>query len=92
MYQEKGMTEDEMVGWHHWLNGHEFEQTLGDGEGQGSLACCSSRYCKESDTSEQLKDNNVPGIMLDSGETVVKNTKKVFVSWGKKCSRETVNK
>ena len=39
--EEKGMTEDEIVGWHHWLNGHEFEQTLGDGEGQGSLMCCS---------------------------------------------------
>ena len=38
--EEKGMIEDEMVGWHHRLNGHEFEQTLGDGEGQGSLACC----------------------------------------------------
>ena len=39
--QEKGVTEVEMVEWYHWLNGHEFEQTLGDGEGQGSLACCS---------------------------------------------------
>ena len=39
--EEKGATEDEMTGWHHWLNGHEFEQALGDGEGQGSLACCS---------------------------------------------------
>ena len=39
--QEKGMTEDEMVGWHHWLDGHEFEQTTGDGEAQGSLVCCS---------------------------------------------------
>ena len=38
--EEKGMTEDEMVGWYHQLNGHEFEQTLGDSEGQGSLACC----------------------------------------------------
>ena len=47
---QKGMTEDEMVGWHHWLNGHEFEQTLGDGEGQGSLACCSPCGCKESNT------------------------------------------
>ena len=37
---EKGATEDEMVGWHHRLNGHEFEQAPGDGEGQGSLACC----------------------------------------------------
>ena len=37
--EEKGMTEDEMLGWHHWLSGHEFEQTQGDGEGQGSLVC-----------------------------------------------------
>ena len=41
--EEKGTTEDEMVGWHHWLNGHEFEQTLGVREGQGSLSCCSPR-------------------------------------------------
>ena len=47
--EEKGMTEEEMVGWHHWLNGHEFEQALGDNEGQGSLACCSPQGCKESD-------------------------------------------
>ena len=40
--EEKGATEDEMVGWHHWLNGHEFEQILGESEGQGSLTCCSS--------------------------------------------------
>ena len=40
--EEKGATENEMVGWHHWLNGHEFEQTPGDSEGQGSLVCCSS--------------------------------------------------
>ena len=39
--EEKGVAEDEMVGWHHWLNGHELEQALGDGERQGSLACCS---------------------------------------------------
>ena len=48
------MTEHEMVGWHHRLNGHEFEQTVGDGEGQGSLACCSPWGRKESDTTEQL--------------------------------------
>ena len=47
--EEKGMTEDEMVGWHHWLNGHEFEQTSGDSEGQESLACCSPWGCKELD-------------------------------------------
>ena len=44
--QEKGVTEDEMVGWHHWLNGHESEQILGDREGQGSLECCSSWGCR----------------------------------------------
>ena len=47
--KEKGMTEDEMVGWHHWLYGHEFEQSLGDGDGQGGLACSSPWGCKESD-------------------------------------------
>ena len=47
--EEKGMTEDEMVGWHHWLNGHEFEQTPGDGEGQGSPVCCSPWGRKGSD-------------------------------------------
>ena len=49
--EEKG-AEDEMVGWHHRLNGHAFEQTLGDGEGQGSLACCSPWACKELDTTK----------------------------------------
>ena len=48
--EEKGVTEDEMVGWHHWLNGHESEQTQGDSEGQRSLACGSSRDPKELDT------------------------------------------
>ena len=48
------MTEDEMVGWHHRLNGHEFEQTLGVSDGQGSLVCYSPRGGKELDTTEQL--------------------------------------
>ena len=52
------MTEDEMVGWHHRLNGHEFEQTLGDGEGQGSLARCSAWGLKELDTTERLNNSN----------------------------------
>ena len=51
------MTEDEMVGWHHRLNGYEFEQTLGDGEGRGNLACCSPQGCKESDVAERLNSN-----------------------------------
>ena len=48
------MTGDEMVGWHHRLNGHEFKQTQGDSKGQGSLAYCSAWGGKESDTSERL--------------------------------------
>ena len=50
--EKKGMTENEMVGWHHQLDGREFEQALGDGERQGSLACCSAWGHKESDTTE----------------------------------------
>ena len=53
---EKGATEDEMVGWHHRLDGQEFEQAPGVGDGQGSLACCSLWGCKESDTIEQLTE------------------------------------
>ena len=49
------MTEDEMVEWHHRLNGHEFEQTLGDSEGQGSLTCCSPWGHKQLDTTELAK-------------------------------------
>ena len=52
--KEKGMTENEMAGWHHWLDGHEFEWTLGVGDGQGGLACCDSWGHKASDTTEQL--------------------------------------
>ena len=57
MQEEKGMTEDEMVGWHHLLNGHEFESNPGVGDGQGGLACCDSWGRKESDRTEQLKWN-----------------------------------
>ena len=56
--QEKGMTEDEMVGWHHPLNGHEFGWTPAVGDGQEGLACCGSWGCKESDTTEQLNNKN----------------------------------
>ena len=52
--EEKGTTEDEMAGWHHWLNGHESEWTPGVGDGQGGLACCDSWGHKESDTTEWL--------------------------------------
>ena len=62
--QEKGTTEEEMVGWHHWLNGHEFEQAPGDGEGQGSLACLSPWSHKELVMIEQL--NNKPLLSIHS--------------------------
>ena len=55
--EEKGTTENEMVGWHHWRNGREFEQAPGDGEGQGSLVWCSPWGHDESDTTEQLNSN-----------------------------------
>ena len=51
------MAEDQMVGWHYQLNGHEFRQILGDGEGQGSLACCSPWDCKELNMTEITKAN-----------------------------------
>ena len=57
--EEKGTTEDEMFGWYSWLSGHEFEQALGDGDGQGSLVCCSPWDCKESDTTERLNNSKV---------------------------------
>ena len=53
-----------MVGWHHQLNGHEFEQTLGDSEGQGSLVCCSPWGCKELDTTERLNNALFPPAVL----------------------------
>ena len=55
------MTKNEMVGWHHRPDGHEFEQTLGYGEGQGRLACCSPWCCKELDTTGQLNNNDTIG-------------------------------
>ena len=58
------MTEDEMVGWHHQLNGHEFQQTPRDCEGQGSLACCSPWGCKELDTTERLNNSNQNSVAL----------------------------
>ena len=61
-------TEDEMVGWHHQVNGHEFEETLGEDEEQGSLACCSHKVGhKESDTTERLNnDKHTPLLLLQT--------------------------
>ena len=57
-HEGKGMTEEEMSGWHHWLDGHESEEAPGNDGGQGSLACCSPWGHKESDITQQLNDNN----------------------------------
>ena len=62
--EEKGTTEDEMVGWHHWLHGHGFGWTPWVGDGQGGLACCSPWSCKESDTTERLNWTELlPGML-----------------------------
>ena len=61
--EEKGMTEDEMAGWHHRLDAHEFEWIPGVGDGQGDLACCGSWGCKESETTEQLNWTELKGIL-----------------------------
>ena len=65
------VTENEVVEWHYQLNGHEFEQTPGETEGQGSLACCSLWGCKESDTTEQLNNNTDIKGELDSNTIIV---------------------
>ena len=63
--EEKGTTEDEMVGWHHRLDGHEFEQALGIGDGQGSLVWCSPWDCKESNTTEWLNWSDGSFMILE---------------------------
>ena len=63
------MAEDEMVGWHHQLNGHEGEQAQGVGDGQGSLACCSPLGCKELDTTEQLNSTETMKKVKAQGES-----------------------
>ena len=60
--KETGMTEDEMIGWYHWLDGHEVEQALGLGDGQGSLACCRPLGHKELDRTERLNWTELNGI------------------------------
>ena len=65
-WEEKGTTEDEMVGWHHWFNGHKFEQTLGVGDGQGSLVYCSPWGHIESYTTEQLNWTELNWCLITS--------------------------
>ena len=76
--EEKETTEDEMVGWHHWLNGHEFEWTPGDSEGQGGLACCSPFSHKESDMTEWLNWTDWQYCYL------IHSPHSVYQFWGKK--------
>ena len=74
MQEEKGTTEDEMVGWHHRLNGHEFEQALVAGDRQGSLVCCSPWGHKESNTTERL-NRTEPNFWLVTQTDVDKRIK-----------------
>ena len=67
----KGVKEDEMVGQHQRLNGHEFEQTPGDGEVQGSLARCSPWRCKESDTTERLNTTTTHSSQIDRWQRII---------------------
>ena len=82
--KEKRTSEDEMAGWHHWCNGHEFEETSGNGEVQRSLACCSPWGCKEFDITGWLNKNNIKikfleasdkqNVLLAVWERILKNT------------------
>ena len=85
--KENGTTEDEMVGWHHWLNGHEFEQTLGAGDGQGGLACCSPWGHKDSDTTERLNWNEHLILLLcfHGGGLVGKSCPTLVTPWTIAC-------
>ena len=83
--EEKGTTEDVMVGWYHWLDGHEFEQSPGVDDEQASLACCSPWCGKESDMTEQLNwtDESL-GLCNDEENEIMKRTFKQK-SWKFKC-------
>ena len=79
--EEKGTTEDEMVGWHHRLDGHEFEQAPGVGDGQGGLECCSPWGCKELDMTEWLNWTGQPGKSLWSESVSYLVTPNSGISW-----------
>ena len=72
--EEKGMTENGIVGWHHWLHGHKFEQAPGVGDGQGSLACCSPWDLKESDMTELNWTDTYEGIKTRKGKKKKKDS------------------
>ena len=76
--EEKGTTENEMAGWHHWLDGHESEWTLGDGDGQGGLACCDSCGLKESDMTERLNWTELKERTWRKEKKLSKNNLKIY--------------
>ena len=76
--EEKGITEDKMAGWHHWLNGGEFEWTPEVGDGQGGLACCNSWSCKELDMTEQLNWTELNWIPSQRAEIIIEVESKSF--------------
>ena len=84
--EEKGMTEDEMVGCHHWLDGHGFGWTPGVGYGQGGIACCDSWGCKELDTTEQL---NWTELFQDKQQCWIKS--KVIKQWHSQVQKQDQN-
>ena len=87
--EEKGTTEDEMAGWHHWLDGRESKWTPGVGDGQGGLACCDSLGHKESDTTEWLNWTELMDTLSLTKEAKVYNGEKtVFLTSG---AEKTVN-
>ena len=83
-WEKKGTTEDEMVGWHHRLDGHEFEQALGVGDRQGSLVCCSTWGHKESDTTERLNWLTVRVVYMLKDVAEFLLTPGHIISWSKK--------
>ena len=76
---QKRATEDEIVGWHHRLNGNEFEQAPGDSEGQGSLVCCSSWGCKELGMTYQLNNNNNKLLLFKWKRWEIESNKNIFL-------------
>ena len=87
--EEKRMTDDEMVGWHHWLDVHEFEQPLGISDGQGSLVCCSPWSIKESDTTKWL--NKLLTILKNQSYLSTSNTKIISYMLKFKCKNQNYN-
>ena len=82
------MTEDEIVGWHHWLDGYEFEQAPGICDGQGSLACCSPWVCKQSDMTELLNWTETTAIKI-SHPSVVFQTLTIGFPYKSKQTKQT---